>query len=332
MKNSSRCIRRPDIGGWLITGLLVLTLILFAANARRYMQIFLDGTTLWLVCVFSSSLFFLFLTALLNATGSIERLSVLFSPLARFLFALPGESGYCLLLSFLCGYPIGAKTVADLTERGRLSRTERTKISIIASSSSPLFLLGSVGCGMFSSFKIGVILLLSHLLAVVIPGMGMRFFGKTNLSPIETPPVLPRKRENILYESMYSSVLSVAVVGGFVAVFYTLSFLLSDWHILDPLIRILCFTGMPPSYADGFARGLVEMTGGCGVLARSTTPLSVSLAASLITFGGVSVIAQQLCYLKKAEINIPLFLLGKVIQSVSAFLLCYVLCLLLGCQ
>lgn len=327
MKIFLKSIRAGSFRNSLLAAAICLVLLLFALNAQRYMQIFLDGTTLWLVCVFSSSLFFLFLTALLTATGAFERLSKLSSPLCRRLFSLSGISGYCLLLSLLCGYPVGAKTIADLYETGRISRTESTKISVVASSSGPIFIVGSVGSGMFSSPKIGAILLTAHLLAVLLFGMTLRFFPKTKQSDIAVRP-LEKQTGNLLYDSMYSAVLSVLVVGGFIAVFYTFSVLAEDFRLLFPLAKLLETSGMPPAYAAGFTKGLIEMTGGCSALARDVTPLSVSLCAALITFGGVSVLVQQICYLQKAKVNLPLFLTAKCLQSLLAFFLCFGLCLL----
>ncbi len=179
---------------------------------------------------------------------------------------------------------------------------------------------------MFSSPKIGLILLISHYLAVLISGMGMRFY---KVKPVPQSLPVGKKTENILYESMYSSVLSVLVVGGFVAVFYVFSFLLFDYRLLFPLLKLLESTGMPPTYAAAFARGLIEMTGGCGALSQNADPLSLALCAFLIAFGGLSVLIQQICYLQKAKVKIPVFLAAKSVQSVLAFALCYALAALL---
>lgn len=291
---------------------LFFVLILFACFPARYMQVFFQGVSLWAVCVLPSALPFLFLTGLITRTGGVRALSRGLSPVTSVLFRLSGVSGYCLLMSFLSGYPVGAKLLADLKENGVVSPSEATKMSVLCSSSGPLFVLGSVGSGMFGNAKIGWILLLSHYLAVLIGGIALRFYPST--AEKNYLPALQRS-DNLLYDTMYSSVLSALCVGGFIAVFYTLSFLLADWNLLKPLSDALALCGIPEREAVALSRGLVEMTGGCKSLADSAAPCNIALCAFLITFGGLSVLVQQIGYLKKAEVSLRVFLPVKLLQA-----------------
>lgn len=310
------------IFGWLFTFFLLFVLLLFCADAKRYMTLLYNGIALWAVCVLPSSLPFLFLTSLLTKTGSVQKLSKGFTPFSKALFSLSGVSGYCLLISFLCGYPVGAKTVCDLRYNGFLSKREANKISVLASSSGPLFVLGSVGSAMFQSQKIGLILLISHYFSILLSGMVLRFY-KTEPN-FECLPKL-NKVENVLYESMYSSVLSALFIGGFVSIFYAFSFLLEDCNLLFPLTSFLSALSVPPPIAQGVSRGLVEMTGGCATLATCPTPLSVAFCAFLITLGGLGILLQQVCFLQKAKVNLPFFFLAKFLQAILAFTIAFLL-------
>jgi sporulation integral membrane protein YlbJ len=307
------------------TAFLLSVILIFGLFAERYRQVFLDGVSLWAVCVLPSSLPFLFLTALLTKTGGVEKLSRIFAPFTKALFCLSGVSGYCLLLSFLCGYPVGAKTLADLKETGAIDKAQATKMSVLCSTSGPLFILGSVGGGMFQNPKIGFILLFSHFSAVLLSGMGMRFYKKSAFFATQIP--LP-KTENILYESMYSSVLSALCVGGFVSVFYTFAVMLADFGVFAPAGVLFTLFGSSAKSGEAFARGLVEMTGGCSYLASSPTVFNIALCAFLITFGGISILFQQICYLKKADVNLAFFSVVKLLQAILAALLAWCLCLL----
>ena len=305
-----------------ITLFLLFILLLFSCFPKRYMQICADGIALWATCVLPSSLPFLFLTALLTQTGSVSRLSKILNPITAVLFGISGVGGYCLLMSFLCGYPVGAKTVSDLKENGIISPSEATKMSALCSSSGPLFILGSVGMGIFNNAKVGTILLSSHLLAVLLSGLIFRFY-KTDRSSARLPDL--RRFDNVLYECMLSSVLTALCVGGFVAIFYTLSYILNDWGLLLPLRNALTLLGMDEKIAEGLARGLVEMTGGCNALAFAAAPANIAGCAFLITFGGVSILFQQICFLKKAEVKLQFFLPVKVLQSFLAALIAFLL-------
>ena len=309
----------------ILTVLLFSVLLLFTLRAPRYMQVFLKGVSLWATCVLPSSLPFLFLTALLTNTGSVQKLSKAFSPVCKVLFNLSGVGGYCLLTSVLCGYPVGAKALYDLYAAGTVRKDEVTKMSLLCSTSGPLFILGSVGGGMFQNQKVGSILLISHLFSVLLSGMVLRFFPTAENSS-SLPPL--DKTDNLLYESMYSSVLSALLVGGFVCIFYTFAVLLSDYKILYPLQVVLQNLGMPAACSEGVCFGLIEMTGGVGILSASATPLSVALCAFLITLGGLSILFQQICYFQKARVKLQIFLPVKLLQALFAFTLCYGFCLL----
>lgn len=299
---------------------LFCALLLFSVFPARYMKACLDGVSLWAACVLPSALPFLFITGLFTRLGFVHRLSKNCAPVTSALFRLSGVSGYCILMSFLSGYPVGAKTLCDLKEQNVVSASEATKMSVLCSSSGPLFILGSVGMGMFSDVKIGIILLLSHFIAVLLSGIIFRFYPT---APSENFLPSLKRADNVLYECMYSSVLSVLVVGGFVAVFYTLSVMLADCRILTPIAQLLRLCAVPDKTARAFATGLVEMTGGCKSLAASPCVLNVALCAFLITFGGISALFQQIVYLKRAEVKLGLFLSVKLLQSVLAALFAF---------
>ncbi len=300
---------------------LLFPLLVFSCFPARYMGACLEGILLWATCVLPSTLPFLFLTGLFTRLGYVRRLSKNCAPLTGALFRLPGIGGYCLAMSFLSGYPVGAKTLADLAKTGMVSPSEANKMSVLCSSSGPLFILGSVGMGMFSDAKVGWILLASHFAAILLGGILLRAYGKTPAAG--APPAPTMRDENVLYECIHSSIVSVLCVGGFIAVFYTLATMLSDWHVFAPLFALLSAAGVPETQAAGFARGLVEMTGGCRALAASATPLAVAGCAFLITFGGACVLFQQTVYFRQAGVKLGFFLPVKLLQSCLAAALAF---------
>lgn len=320
-------LRFKKIPAIALSAFLFLLLLLFSCFPKRYMQICLDGLSLWAICVLPSSLPFLFVTALLTKTGSVSALSRKLDPVTAFLFGVSGLGGYCFLISALCGYPVGASTLSDLKKGGALSAAEATKISALCSSSGPLFILGSVGVGMFGAPRVGYIILAAHILSVLFCGILFRGYKKKEIAV--TPQTADAERrdkpDNILYDCMLSSILSALCVGGFVAIFYTFSFILSDWNLLRPLENAIALFGADERIAEGVARGLVEMTGGCKTLAFSAAHANVAACAFLITLGGISVIFQQICFLKKADVNVRFFLCVKLLQACLAAILAFLL-------
>ena len=81
---------------------------------------------------------FFVLSSLLIACGASELLSALLSPLMRPLFGLSGTGAAALALGLCGGYPVGARTAAELVENGALSQEEGERLlAFCTSSTSP---------------------------------------------------------------------------------------------------------------------------------------------------------------------------------------------------
>ena len=74
---------------------------LFAVFPDRYVPVCLDGIALWALNVLPAVFPFLFVTALLRASGGAQRVSRVFSPFAKALFGTGGEGGFCFFMSVL---------------------------------------------------------------------------------------------------------------------------------------------------------------------------------------------------------------------------------------
>ncbi len=299
----------------------------------------LEGLKLWALVVLPSLLPFFFFTSLLAKIGATERIARTMKRPCEFIFGTSGYAAYAFLMSILSGYPVGAKIIGDLGENGLIDKTDATKTSTFCSTSGPLFIVGSVGAGMFGSAATGKLLFLVHALSALTTGLIFRFYGKTEKSGASAsknapqtvrPRVSPAKAKagngNALYDCVYSSVISLATVGGFICVFYVLADIFQNLDILCPIRKALCFITKSETLSEAFSYGLIECTRGCKLLALcGLSTYSLAFASSLIAFGGVSVLVQSIYFLKKANAKISVFLLAKTVQTVISFLLTLVI-------
>lgn len=300
-----------------------------------YVASALEGMKLWALVVLPSLLPFFFFTSLLAKIGATERMARTLKKPCRKVFGTSGYAAYALLMSILSGYPVGAKIIGDLGENGLIDETDATKMSAFCSTSGPLFIVGSVGVGMFGSAAAGKLLFIVHAFSALITGLIFRFFGRTEITTTRTsknapiscrPQVSPAKTRaangNALYDCVYSSVISIATVGGFICVFYVVADIFQNLDLLRPIWKTLFFVTKNETLSRAFSYGLIECTRGCKMLALcDLSTYSLAFASSLIAFGGVSVFVQSVCFLKKANVKIPVFLLAKTIQTAISFLL-----------
>lgn len=281
-----------------------------------------DGLSLWVACVIPSLFPYLFITAILTSLSVTAKLSKGLSPLTEKVFNINGAVGYALFISLISGYPIGAKTVADLKNSNALSDTEAVRASAVCSTSSPMFLIGSVGSIMFNDKSFGLTLFLCHLFSVLINGFFFSFYKRKEKNTAKPFYFNNKALDNILYDGVYSAIISILVVGGLITIFYTLTEVLFSLNLLSPIIDLFTLIFNDQNFAKSIVFGAFECTKGLKALSSggiSIFTLPVALAIS--GFGGLSVIAQSVSFLKGAKIKTAPFLLSKVTSAVISFII-----------
>ena len=218
------------------------------------------------------------------------------------LYRLPGAAGSALLLGLVGGYPIGARTAAELHRAGQLTTDEAERLLGFCNNSNPVFLISVLGGGVFGSPRAGVYLWLIHVLSALLTGFFFR--GGARPLPRRRPPDLAASRELSLpaafVEGVRSACGSMVSVCGFVLFFYVLA---------SPLARL----GGP--LAPGLV-GFLELF--------SLTPLltadrmSFLLASACAGWGGMSILCQTAAVLEGSGLRLKNALLGKAIQGVLA--------------
>ena len=305
--------------------LLCVFLLFFGAAIiifpERYINCCFQGFATWAQCVLPSLFPFMIITLILIKTGMADKASLPLKKIMRKI-KFPPCAGACFLMSVCSGYPAGSRIVGEFYEGGLIEKRDTGKVAYLCSSSGPLFIIGSVGFKMFGDKSVGLKILIAHILSISTVAIIISLTSKKS-----SQAQLKRKPDtgNVLYDSFYSGVISVAVAGGFIAFFFVVSQFVADFKLLYPLQLIFnLFCDEQTSLA--VCTGLIEATSGCRALSLCEGFLAVPLAGFLITFGGVSILCQQLCYLVGIGVK-PLKFIGvKALQA----LLCFALLLLIN--
>ena len=281
---------------------------------ERYITTCLQGFLLWAECVLPSLFPFMVICAILIKTGMAEKAAL---PLKKVtgIFGLPPAAAVCFIMSICSGYPAGSRSVLEFYERGAVSEKDAKKLAYLCSTSGPLFIIGSVGVKMFSNKGAGWKILLAHALAVIIIALVISLFSKRGARQ-ELSRAMPNG--NILYAAFYGAVVSVLMAGGFIAFFCVVGQIAIDFYLLYPLekcIALFC----DGTTASAVCRGLIEATAGCRALAATDGRFTLPFAGFLITFGGISILMQQLSYLLKAKVSAFKFISVKLLQGLLCF-------------
>ncbi len=295
---------------------LLLIAILFIFNPARYANACLQGFLLWAECVLPSLFPFSVLTLLFTQSGLAEKVSLPLQRVARRL-RLPQPFAVCLLISLFSGYPTGSRVLLQLHQNGALSKDETARLAFLCSTAGPLFAVGTVGGKLLGDGKLGLLLFAVHLLSVLV--IGYLFARKKNGKDSVRSTAMKRSK-NLLHDCFASAVLAVCVAGGYIAFFCCLAQMLSDCNLLLPLQWALAKV-LPTGQAQALCSGLIEATTGCALSARCGGAFALPITGFLLTFGGASILAQQLGYLQQANVK-PLPFIGiKALQALLCFLI-----------
>lgn len=310
--------KKQSIFSFLLSFLLIFVVIAMVINPERYIVVCLNALLIWSTVVLPAIFPFLLYSRFLTKLGIVDLISKAISPITKFLFNTDGISAYVYVVSVISGYPVGAKLISDLYADGRLNHGNAVRTMTYCANSGPMFVIGTVGIGMFISANAGYIILISHLIGAIVNGI---VFRKYKLSDKATLPMQNKEQDddNFLYSTAISACNSMLIVGSYIVVFFILIEFLSS-----------CFFAEQTSVFASLFNGFFEITHGCQDLSLLETSLNlkVILATFIITFGGLSTMLQSLSFLKKMKFSTSFFIFIKLTHAVFSTIISIFLILL----
>ncbi len=311
----------------------MISLILFSNNNLIAAQ---NGLVLWATSVLPTLFPFFVATELLCQTNFTYVLGKLLNKFVKPIFNVPGESFAAILLGTISGYPVGAKVVCNLKNQKVISKTEAERLISFTNNSGPLFILGTVGIALFKDKRIGIILLISHILASLTVGYCFRFWKKDKLDVnfretkfnSKLAPLKISDIGEILGTSIKKSISSILSIGGFIVLFSVILSILENSGIFDIIALFFYRLGIPRDISTSIITGFIELTNGVNLssgLYQYFPLFSLLLTSFLLGFGGISVMLQVYSIIAKEGISIKPYIYGKLLQGIFASLFTFIL-------
>lgn len=328
---------------WALSAvLLTLSLVLYPRAAVESAK---EGLSLFLNVVFPSLLPFFILSDVLLALGVVHFIGVLFEPLMRPLFNVPGEGAFVLSMGLAAGYPMDAVITSRFRKSGMCTRVEGERMLAFSNTADPLFIFGAVAVGMFSMPALGKTMALAHYLGALLVGLLFRFYGLRD--PERTPEkrryqgnilrraasALIRAREEdgrsfgqILGDAVSDSIKTLWSICGFIVLFATVVRIVEVAGVFPilaaPLERLFALAGLDPSLVRAAVIGLFEID--LGTLAASQAPAAlvqqVAVAGAIVAWSGFSVHGQVASVLTDTDIRMGPYVLARLAHAVFAFM------------
>lgn len=289
----------------------------------------LTGLQLWFNKMIPALLPFMILSGMMVRLDLTEYFAKILSPFLTPLLRIRLNGIYTIVIGFLCGFPMGARTIAELYSCGKLTKKEASFLLAFCNNIGPVyfisFVLPTLGLkrkapylfGMYGlPLLYGIFLrftLYKKELDAIVPEHCTTWRGshiqKNILSAAEhisAGVVRPASLLDTLDDAILSGLYSISKLGGYMILFNLLN-----------LVPEIFLHSVPVAGTDSASliNCLLEITSGISRMGNSS-PLAVLL---LLPFGGFSCIAQTYSMIKETDLQLRGYILHKLALSVVTF-------------
>lgn len=308
----SKRILKHNFNTLILIGLLatVCSLVIFPSESVSAAK---EGLSISSGVILPSLFPFFVVSSLMIKIGAVDKIGRILAPTVRKLFNTGSCGAAAFIIGLLGGYPLGAKTITSLYENGSCSKTEAEHLLGFCSNSGPAFILGACGAGVFQSSTVGLLLLLSHILAAIAVGIIFRRKG-TPVSSASIPKSNSEDFSTAFVKAVKESFRSVLDVCGFVIFFAVIMELLSSTGFL------------PVGFLGTVIQGFIELTAGIFQLSTVELTTALPLCSFFLGWGGLCVHCQAMAFILPMKLKTGKYFLGKLLHGLISAFITFVFC------
>lgn len=292
----------------ILIGIIIILFVLFPDNVCQGAKL---GLTLWFHTVLPALLPFMMISTFMiqqNITGSVSRFIY---PLFHKMLGLTKEGCYPAVMGLLSGYPVGAKTAAQLYEEKRITKAEAQYLLSFCNNASPMFLLEYMGIGCMKVSHPIILLVIVYLSGYI----NAIFYKKRgyHFRELEVKTGRQKQKETVIVsldESILDAFTTITKIGGYIILFSIFAKIIED---MLPVSAIIKYIGI----------GILEITTGGDIISRLEIAPAIRniILVCLSAFGGFSSVAQTASVLSNTDLSVVTYLVSKIRQTVIAAVL-----------
>ena len=302
-----RLVTGRGILGWTA----LFSLVLFLRNPELTLRAMSDALRLCAHSLIPALFPCMVLSEVIVGSDAARVLGRLLRRPMDLLFGVSQTGASAVFLGFLCGFPVGVRSVLSLYQRGCLDQKEAERLLSFCNAPSPAFLVSTVGVSLFGSRSFGWRLYGITLLSALITGILSRPSSRHPSKKRKGSSPLPLHRSprdgrglSLLSQAVQSSALSMMKLCAFVVFFST---------FVKAIESLLSHGAISPLWL-ALLLGLWEMTG--GVVRSATLPVhSHMVCAALIGWSGVSVHLQTVGLCDESSLSLRPYFFGRLLQA-----------------
>lgn len=268
------------------------------------------GLHLWYTAVLPSLLPFMIASGLLIRTGLFRYLNPVYAPLLKKLFQISEDGCYAVLLGFLCGFPMGAKVIADLVREKHISAEEGSYLLGFCNNVSPAFFFNYVCLLKLGYPSVPWKLVLLFYSLPVLYGLASR--------PFYHFPQTGRTQKQASVHRMDFPMLDACIMDGFSTITRLGGYIML-FTIFVHFLKLLPLSGLLPALISSF----LEISCGIDQLSEAVAvPVwRTALVCVCAAFGGLCICAQTQSVLTGTPLSVRTWLRGRITIALVLLLL-----------
>ncbi len=277
-----------------------------------------NGLLLWFHTVLPSLLPFIILTNFIIKLDAVHTLCRFVTPICQKLFHIDSYGCYAMITGFLCGYPMGAKTIAQLLRENKISSGEGNFLLGICNNASPMFFIGyiiteSLDC---PEHKVPLLLIL-YGIPLLYAFFTKPIHGFAQKAPAQTGRI---NQTHLTFQVVDDSIMdgfeTITRLGGYIILFAIIAKMATArLHTVTILNHLLI--------------GFIEITNGIHSIGTSNLSLQwqIPVAMAIVTVGGLSGLAQTKSMIQGTSLSLTGYMYTKLklggLTTLAAAVYCY---------
>lgn len=236
-------------------------------------------------------------------------LFVFAAPFTKRVFHISPELFSLMLLSFIGGYPVGAKLLNEAVKSGKLSPENAGMMLNYCVNAGPAFIVLAVGEGIIGSKSVGYILLAAHIISSLILSVFFGFFVTEDSSEPNLKTSKGNVSDNFVF-SVSEAADAVFSVCAYVIFFSTITAYIRFYSQKLPFIEIISV--------------LLEIT-------NAVTHINnIIIISFLLGFAGICIWCQILSVGRLIKLNLTVFALSRIAHGIISSVICALFLKLFG--
>ncbi|MBP0979078.1 MAG: hypothetical protein J6C55_00300 [Oscillospiraceae bacterium] len=239
----------------------------------------------------------------------VNLISRFLSPITKYIFRLPSNVGCLIFMSFIGGYPMGAKLISEFLSQKQISRETANRLLCFCVNAGPAFVITAIGYMIYNNKKTGVYLLISHILGSIIIGFILGCFNNKNSNKNKYNKIISLSYSQAFVKSVVDSIYSIINISSFVIIFSVIILVIKNIFRFNNIINILL--------------SFLEITVGLNDIVKLDNSLSLLLASFLISFSGISIICQVFYFIKDHDLDKKKIFIFRIFHGLISVIIIY---------